>query len=288
MASPVAADRTLQVSTGYYQQFDADLSAEVPGEGYGGWQTAELPLSLDHTAVVVMHAWDCGSPEDHPGWFRAVEYLPRSYEIARTVLPPLLAAARGAGLPVVHVVAGRDYWSHLPGALGDGTADPAPDRIPTDPVHRELATFRTHKVFPGDHNRADIDRGRPTVDFLPAARPVGDEAIAATSTDLIAHCRAQGINHLLYTGFAIDACLQTSPGGMVDMSRAGVMCSAVRQATTAVEHAETARDQLAKQIGLIKVAVHYGFVYDADALITALSSEQDVGGLTHLIDQVDP
>ena len=28
----------------YYQQFDADYNLDVPAEGYGGWQEAEIPL----------------------------------------------------------------------------------------------------------------------------------------------------------------------------------------------------------------------------------------------------
>ena len=37
----------------YYQQFDADPEREVPGEGYGGWQTAAIDLAREHTGVVV-------------------------------------------------------------------------------------------------------------------------------------------------------------------------------------------------------------------------------------------
>ena len=76
----------------YYQQFDADHSLEVPGEGYGGWKSVEIDPGS--AALVVMHAWDCGTLEQYPGWYRAVEYIPRSQEICRTVFPPLLGACR--------------------------------------------------------------------------------------------------------------------------------------------------------------------------------------------------
>ena len=71
--------RIIRVPASYYQQFDADFNREVPAEGYGGWKRAEVEVSLQHTAVVVMHAWDCGTREEYPGWHRAVEYIPRSY-----------------------------------------------------------------------------------------------------------------------------------------------------------------------------------------------------------------
>ena len=59
--------RTMAVRAHYYEQFDADYGLGVPGEGFGGWQTAELELNPDRTAVVVMHAWDCGTYEQYPG-----------------------------------------------------------------------------------------------------------------------------------------------------------------------------------------------------------------------------
>ena len=74
-----------------YQQFDAAIEADVPGEGYGGWQVAPIEISREHTAVVVMHAWDTGTEADYPGWYRAVEYMPRAREIGERILPGLLA-----------------------------------------------------------------------------------------------------------------------------------------------------------------------------------------------------
>ena len=52
---------TMRLRASYYQQFDADPSLDVPGEGYGGWQEADVEISAEHTAVVVMHAWDAGT-----------------------------------------------------------------------------------------------------------------------------------------------------------------------------------------------------------------------------------
>ena len=64
-----------------YRQFDADYARPVPGEGYGGWHTVDAELAPAHTALVVMHAWDCGEPSEFPGWRRAVEYTPRARQI---------------------------------------------------------------------------------------------------------------------------------------------------------------------------------------------------------------
>lgn len=264
----------LRLNAQYYQQFDADFGLEVPGEGYGGWKEGQIELAAEHTAVVVMHAWDTGTREQYPGWHRAVEYIPRSVEISRRVFPGLLAAVRRSALPLLHVVGGGDYYHKCPGyqravALAGPSPGPLP-QVESDPVLDQLRAFRSERVFVGSHNRADVDRGFKALDFLPEARPRDDEGVAEDGHQLFALCREKGINHLIYAGFAINWCLLLSPGGMADMSRRGVMCSAIRQAVTAVENRETARQQLCKELGLWRVALAFGFVFDVEALVGAL------------------
>ncbi|RKN84047.1 hypothetical protein [Paenibacillus ginsengarvi] len=267
----------MHVPTWYYQQYDADFALDVPAEGFGGWRTSVLPMSLDTTALIVMHAWDCGTREQYAGWHRVVEYIPRSYDICDRVMPGLLTAARSAGMTVYHVVRpGSGYFRDYPGyeraVRLAGPEQPKTRRVEYDETFRRLSAFRAASVFPGDHNRADIAAGQSRMDFPAAARPAKDEGIAESSAQLHALCRADGINHLVYAGFAINGCLQTSPGGMVDMQREGYMCSAIRQAVTAIENKETARAETAKEIALWQVALLYGFVYDAGDLAAALNA----------------
>jgi len=271
---------TIKVPAHYYQQFDADFNLEVPAEGYGGWQKAEIEISGEHTAVVVMHAWDCGTREQFPGWHRAVEYIPRSYEICRTVFPRLLSAVRASDLPLFHVVGGGDYYKEYPGYKKAvelaGPAPPALEQIESDPVRDRLNQFRSEHVFVGKHNAPDVERGFKQVNFPPEARPQGEEGIAENGHQLFALCKQAGVNHLIYAGFAINWCLLLSPGGMADMSQRGVMCSAFRQAVTAVENKETARRELCKEIGLWRVALAYGFVFDVDDFVAALDAARRV------------
>lgn len=270
-----ATMETLRVPAWYYQQFDADYSRDVPAEGYGGWKKGEIEISRRHTAVVVMHAWDCGTREEYPGWFRAVEYIPRSYEICRTVFPRLLGAVRQAGFPLFHVVGGGAYYKEYPGyrravALA-GPEPPAPESIPADPVLEKLRAFRSDHVFVGAHNREDVKRGSAKINFAREARPLGEEGIAENAHQLFALCKESGINHLIYAGFAINWCLLMSPGGMLDMSRRGFLCSAFRQAVTAVENKESARGERHKEEGLWRVALAFGFVFDVDDFVAALT-----------------
>ncbi|MCC6165671.1 MAG: hypothetical protein IT329_00450 [Caldilineaceae bacterium] len=265
--------RPITLTASYYQQFDADYTRPVPGEGYGGWQQAPLTLDLDHTAVVVMHAWNHGHRELYPGWYHAVEYIPRSNAILRDVFPPLLTAVRAARLTLLHVVGGGNYYSRLPGyqhAVSLAGPEPALPRLPSDPALDALRAFRRRAVFVGEHNENDVDRGFRDLDFPDAARPQGDEGIAENAHQLAALCSDRDINHLVYAGFAVNWCLLMSPGGMVDMNRRGVMCSVLRQAVTAVENRESARDEAHKEEALWRIALAFGFVFDVAEWITHL------------------
>jgi hypothetical protein len=225
-----------------------------------------------------MHAWDSGTREQYPGWHRAVEYFARASAILSDVFPGLLSAVRESGLTLFHVVGGGDYHTHYPGyqkVAALAGADPAPpEQVEADPVLARLREFRSEHVHVGKHNQADVKRGFDNLRFPPQAEPVGGEPIAENGHQLYAACKNAGVNHLIYAGFAIDMCLLLSPGGMVDMSRHGLMCSALRDAVTAVETKETARHQLAKQIALWRVAVVFGFVFDVADFIKALKEDQ--------------
>ncbi|MHB9025765.1 MAG: hypothetical protein ACYC7E_16615 [Armatimonadota bacterium] len=272
---------TITVPANYYQQFDADYGLDVPAEGFNGWQQAEVELSLEHTAVVVMHAWDGGTREEYPGWYRVVEYLPRAMEICRTVFPPLLGAVRSAGLTVYHVVGGGNRYQQYPGyQRAVELAGPPPPRLPivaSDPTREALDAFRVEHAGNGTHNKADIERAFATLDFAPNAFPQGEEGIAENEHQLFALCKADGINHLIYAGFAINWCLLLSPGGMADMRKYNLLCSAFRQAVTAVENHQSARHELCKELGLWRVSKMFGFVFDVDSFIAALASTRTPG-----------
>lgn len=265
----------LTLRTRYYQQFDADYSLDVPAEGYAGWKTGKVDIDPKHTAVVLMHAWDCGTLEQYPGWWRACACIPHTYQICGEVLPKLLAAVRASELKLFHVVGWGKYYEQYPGyrrTVALAGPEPAPlQGVESDPVREKLSAFRADNVFVGKHNRADVERGSARMGFPKEAEPLGDEGIAKDAHQLFALCKESGVNHLIYSGFNIDWCLLMSAGGMVDMSRRGVICSVFEQAVTAVENKETARRQLCKEIGLWRVSVGFGFVFDVDDFISAVT-----------------
>jgi len=274
--------RTVQLPSHYYQVFDLDFSREVPAEGIGGWQTKELPFSLDHSAVVVLHAWDVGTKEEFPGWHRIGEFFPRAEKILQGPLPKLLQAARSASLKVYHVSAGENPCRHLPGYQRTlafaGGPEPAGEQIARDPVHRQLQAFREAEGFLGVHNLSDIEAGFTRLAIPEAALPLPDEDVVVNSRQLFALCQRDGINHLVYAGFALNWCVLQAGGGMLDMARKALMCSTIREVVTAAENKETARGELAKENALWRVSTGYGFVYDLESFVEAISKGRKVSG----------
>jgi len=279
----MAEENVINVPANYYQHFDADFGLDVPEEGFGGWQKATLPFSRDHTAVVVMHAWDAGTREEFPGWWRCVPYIPRANRICAEVFPPLLEAVRASDLPLFHVVGGGDYYKQLLGYKRAvelaGPAPDAPERVASDLVRDKLYAFRQEHTFVGLDNADDVKRGFERLGFAPNSEPEGDEGVAENGHQLSALCNEKGVNHLIYAGFAINWCLLLSPGGMAEMAhKYGVMCSAIRQATTAVENKESARQEWCKELALWRVALAFGFVFDVDDFVAALKDRGGVKG----------
>jgi len=263
----------VKAQANYYQQFDADHSRAVPAEAYGGWQKGAIEIDLAKTALVVMHAWDCGAQADYPGWYRCVEYIPRAQRVCAEVFPGLLSAVRASPVKVLHVVGGGSYYQDRPGyqwavKLAKPTAPG--EMIAHDATVAALNAFKGRNVFVGAHNQADVGRGFVKMAFAPQAVPVGDEGVAENADQLSALCNAGGISHLVYVGFNINWCILMSPGGMMDMSRRGAMCSTIRQATTAVENRETARKGLEFEAALWRTSIAFGFVFDLKDFLRAL------------------
>ena len=269
--------KTITLPAWVYQQFDADYNLPVPGEGYGGWKQIEVSLPLERTALISMHAWGGSKMGQFPGWDRCVEYRPRSFAIMEKVFPPLFQAARRGGLNLIHVVGGGSYFHRCAGykktlALMPKTPQPPTGGgAPPDPVIDDLRTLKGRISFVGERNVPDVTDGFKTVDFGHGAEPREGEFIAEDAEQLNAVCRHLGISHLIYVGFAINWCLLMSPGGMMDMSRRGYFCSAIRQAVTAVENRESARLETHKEEALWRTALSFGLVFDLDPMLKALS-----------------
>ena len=266
----------VELPTLYYAQWGASPAlGDLAAETFGGWHRANCKLNLDKTALVLMHAAYCGSAEQAPLQFQYVEYTPRSYTIAANTFPPLLASARKAGIKIYHVPFGAGYFEHLPGyqkAQALGAEDPLRPhpRAEPDAVLEDLRRFKDTHVCPGPAGWEALSaERRQHMDFLPEARPVGHEPIAVTANELASAALADGVNHLIYLGFALESCLLLAEGGMHSMAARGFMCSAVLDCVTAVENRESARTKQHTATALWRVSTSYGFVYESRDLQAA-------------------
>jgi len=265
------------IPTRYYQSFHADYSLAYPGEGYGGWKKADLPINPEKTAIVVMHAVNVGTMEEVPGYYRCVEYLTRSNRIAQTIFPGFLEKVRKKGMRLFHIPlyehTAEKYQGYQKTLNMFGKESVTVESVASDDVLKALRVFKSHHCWVGTENFDDKRKGEKISDFYDEVKPRDDEHLAYTSDQLFKLCRHYGINHLIYTGFAVNACLMISPCGFVDMTRHGIMCSIIPQLTTAVENKESCRNESHKEYGLWSFATQGGFVYELEDIETHLLSD---------------
>jgi len=270
---------TTYIPAWIYQQFDADYSLEYPGEGYGGWRRIDAPFDLGRCAVAVMHAWQTYPYDVAPGHWRIVEYIPRSIEICEKLLPPFLEKVRAAGVRVIHINSDESAVAHYPGHKKiRELAGENPEKVAPIEIHgatRELRDVKRRIAYPGEHNLPDLKiRSGLSYDFDSHVLPAGDELVMTTGEEIVAACRAYGIDHIIYTGFAINFCLLMSPGGWLDLSRYDITCSAVKELVTAVENKESCREETHKQYGLWHIALCFGVGLEAADFINALKNKE--------------
>jgi len=286
-ANPVSgAPKTLRLKGAYYRHNPIDFAQGPLGAlGMKGWgETVDVEAPLAETALVSMHAENIGLIPEIPyadrgplaGYMRWLEYEGRKVDIARTIYPKILAAARGAGLNVVHVAMG-DYGKKYPGyARAMKLAGPEPrtstPRAPGSPKVRPPDDRKAKLVF-GEHyndNRDEEHFGR-YFDFPEQAKPLGDEFVVETSHQLSSVLSSLGAWNLIYIGFAINWCLWFSGGGMVDMSRLGYRCSCIREGVTAVENRESVRGEQHKEEAMWRTSLMFGYIFGAEDFISACS-----------------
>lgn len=257
----------MQVPAYYYAQQGADPTLEHPGSSFGGWRETEVPVDPEHTAVIVMHAWTVPNTE---GLHQHVEYLRRADKILKERFPAFLEAVRKSGVRLIHVAAGFEKALDRFAGYHRVRQECPPEcfeTIDTSPALQELKMRHwrlTGAEDPSHHEQ--IEAGYANYGF--AIEPMEHEDVVTTPNQLLYLCRKHRIEHLIYTGFAVNACLLLSPCGSLDMTRRGLVCSIVGDLTTAVENKESCREQRNLEYGLWQFSVQCGFVFLSDSLIS--------------------
>jgi len=250
-----------------YAQQSADYSLPHPGEGYTGWTNLNIPLDPSKTAIVVMHAWKTLPYEQCPGIYRLCEYLPRSQAIMETRFPSFLQAVRSSNVRLIHVGSGTEKTlATHPGyqKIRQKYPEQAHPRMQLSEQTQKLWDLHWKIGGCSDENEQDFLMSCEQRDF--DIKPLDTEDLVCTSEQLYQVCLEHGIEHLIYTGFAVNWCLTYNECGIIDMNKYGMMCSIVGDLTTAVENKESCRTQEHLKYGLWMFSTYNGFVFLADDL----------------------
>ncbi|MCE5249272.1 hypothetical protein LLG96_03540 [bacterium] len=279
---PSDPNRILRLKGEYYRHYPIDFTQGTEGAlGFKGWgESVDIAVPAEETALIPMHIWNIGLSPELPftsegpagGVMDMLEWASRSAPIIETVIPPVLSAARKAGIAVVHVASDERYAKKYPGfnrAVGLAGAEPrglskAPGAdTPKPPDDRKIELlfgkrFTESEPYYSAH-----------MDFPDQAKPLDSEYVVTTAHQLTEVLRGMGVWNLVYIGFAINWCLWFSPGGMLDMSRLGYRCSCIREAVTAVENKESTRGEFNKQQAMWRTSLMFGYIHGKDDFIGA-------------------
>ena len=263
-----------------YRHYPADFSKwDAAAAGFEGWDAQVRELDISRCCLALMHFPDRGLTADtelgqdcqNPNYLGTVEWIPRAMDVVTFRMPRLIQAARNAGMLVAHVGVGKRFetdkpiWDKCMKEVGEA---PAADKdvIEGSP---EWKTQHTRDVF--DLPRQNPPNVPPHKFTLPAVFvPQGNDIIAAEPWQLHRLLKSRGIDHIIYTGWALNWCLWFSPCGMSDMGRKGYLCSAVRGGCVAIENKESAVGELNLEYALWKTSTMYGYVFELHELTHAL------------------
>jgi nicotinamidase-related amidase len=225
------------------------------------YETEELELDPTRTSLVVMHCWNIGcedGPEVDPGFWVGMgsrEALAEAERIMREVIRPSMDAARRAGILVSHVESEGIAAKHREAQEDTDPPPEPPDTPPPPPVvpgWRERIVARSHgKDYATKSPYAHMDRAK-------VVQPLPGEPFVYQTAQFDRALRRQGIENLIYTGFATDMCTLRAPGGIEPMSPYGYRLFLMRDATLGVELPDTFDELIATRWGIRYFEALYG------------------------------
>jgi nicotinamidase-related amidase len=235
-----------------------------------GYETELVELDPAHTAFIGMHCWDIGcegGPNIDANFCVGMGYYETFREAERIMkecIRPAMDAARKARVLVCHVESPTIGVKHPEAQQDlDPVSAPSKPQPPVVPGWREHITARSHgKDYPARSPYARMDRAK-----IVAPQP-GEPFVYQTGQfDRI--LRRQGIQNLIYSGFATDMCILRSPGGIEPMAPLGYRIFLMRDATVGVECPDTFAERLATRWAIRYFETHYGDTITSDDFLRA-------------------
>jgi nicotinamidase-related amidase len=216
--------RTLAIPCRYYRVYtDPDVPCVEQNFTY---VERRLAIPIEQSALVLVDVW---STHYIDSW------LERARRVTQARIVPALAAARQAGVTVIHAPApqvARRYGVESPPAA------PAPEWPPAD-FRSRTGEYQRFSRQDEPRLREALARYETELDIAEVARPQPGEPVIATGAQLQALLAERQILHLFYAGFATNWCILYRDYGMVEMARRGYNLILLRDATTGVEFHDT-------------------------------------------------
>jgi len=259
-------------------------------------------LHTDEVALVLVdlwnYDWDAGPRmpgTGHPSYERGRSHAERKRRIVSEVIVPLVAAARRAGIRVVHANL-RFILERYPEWLACTTPE---ERAPEGPPRAQSgATAADPRAWPptewveawrSEHRRqiwgmgTSWDAGARVAnlssDIPPPVQPQPGDLLACWREQMDRLLSRDGIRVLFYAGFEATECLQFKPYGMANMQDLGYLCCAIREATTTYEVAETLDGFWRTRCALVEIEARWGYTVAATDLLQAWSGPGPLTGL---------
>lgn len=237
-ASPPALQLSLRT---YQRQIEPGVECVEANFHYEEWPVA-VPVAA--AALVLVDVWDTHYIRSH---------AERNAAITRTKIAPAVAAARRAGVAVIHAPSPEQakrypQWTRYASdedakASGSGRSVPfiEPGDWPPPAFRRgegEYAQFRRPRS-PLMKRVAEERRDRG---IDPSVEPAPEDFVVATGDQLHRLCVDRGVLHLFYAGFAANICIPFKDYAIRAFRARGYNTILLRDCTTAIEGHDTIGD----------------------------------------------
>ncbi len=231
----------------------------VPTSNPQGLVEEDWVLDTAKTAFVELHCWNIGCPGGIPvpEEYWVFEGSPQNHEYMwRAVteeIAPSMVAARGVGMPVVHVQGAEigAKYQHLQPPIPPAHSPQACREPISDHFVR-----RANRVHGEDYMGWSEWRN---VDIAEPVKPVDGDILVVTTEQFDGWLRSRGIDTLLYTGFSTNLCILDSPCAIKAMAGLGYRCVILRAATTGVEFPETLETRSHTENAIRYIEVWWGY-----------------------------
>lgn len=242
--------RTLNLRVRYFQD-STPLDVPCREENFGRREIT-MPLPVDQTAFVLVDMWNVHHIES---------WVERVVKVTREAVVPALAAARSAGLTIVHAPCPQ-VAAQYPQLKRHAPPQPAPE--PDWPPAEFRSRSGQYYVYrgPRDQEPGVWPRWNMVVSgwgMTPAIQVLDDDYVIATGQQLHELCRQRGVLHLIYVGFATNWCVLGRDYGIRAMGDRGYNTILLREATTGVEFPDTLDTLFATELAIREAEQARGF-----------------------------